>query len=335
MKNNFQKDIQILQEFAKKNKNLKVALLCGPKSYEDAFYFDQLPFDKISSGYIFKELKKIGFIVRVVKNTDDNLEQKLRWADVVFVNMHGEFGEDGAIQGLLEYIKKPYTGSGIFSNSLTINKIRFKEFLHYLNFLTPNYLDSARIDDIDKIKFPAILKLINGGSSIGMIPVASMDDYQSSIKNIVLSQFRVEDYFVEEFISGRDLTISIIDLPTKTVVLPILEIQNNGFLYDEKAKINSQKGDHSVKYIVPALLNKTFSDQIAKIALDVYKKARCCGFARIDVVIRNKKIYILELNSITGLQQESNFLLCANAAGLSFKTTLLALIYNALGRQPK
>src|SRR5437667_12126646 len=111
---NLQKDIEELNQFSKEAKKLKIALLCGSKSYEDALYYNNLPTESTSGNFIYKKLKGMGMNVQIVNNTDANLEQKLKKTDVIFLNMHGSYGEDGSIQGFLNYMNKPFIGSKIY-----------------------------------------------------------------------------------------------------------------------------------------------------------------------------------------------------------------------------
>lgn len=334
---NIKKELTLLDDFYQKNRNLKVILLYGEKSFEDRFYIKNLPFESISSGHIYHELNKLGFNVRIVKNTESNLERKLNNCDVVFINMHGEFGEDGCIQGLLSYFGKKFTGSGIFANALSIDKVRFKNFLKTIDVSTPKFFSVSKTENksrllylAEKLNMPVVFKLRGGGSSLGMEKVEN--------KKILLKKKDVllkgGDYFVEEFKIGRDLTVSIIDLPTKTVVLPILEVITHNRLYDYDLKIKSQKGEHVVEYSFPTDFSLDTINLIKDTCLDIYKKAECSGFARIDLILDNNgKIYFLELNSIPGLQKGSNFLLCANKAGLSDAQVFLSLLNNAIRKE--
>ncbi len=334
----FKKDGKALQKFHKKNKKLRIVLLCGPKSREDTVYWDNFPFELTSSGFVYQNLRQLGFEVRVVKNTVKNLEKKLQWADVVFLNVHGEFGEDGTIQGFLDYIQKPYTGPGIYASCLGIDKIRFKKFANRLGFLTPDWiiLREASPQEIKEavgnIGLPIIFKPTSGGSSIGLYKATSLRHAVSFRKSISASITQRIEYFAEKYIVGRSLTVSILDLPTQRVALPIIEfLPRTKDLYDQELKIQSQRGEPVVDCPIIRDLPKDLYEHISATALEICAESECYGFARIDFVldIQNHP-YVLEINTIPGLQKDSNFLLCAEAAGIMPSTVLLSLLYRAL-----
>ena len=334
----FQRDEKALQKFHKKNRKLRIALLCGPRSQEDAVYWSNFPFELTSSGFVLQNLKQLGFEGRVVKNTAKYLEKRLQWADVVFLNVHGEFGEDGTIQGFLDYIQKPYTGPGIYASCLGIDKIRFKKFASRLGFLTPAWiiLRDASLQEIKEVignlGLPVIFKPSNGGSSIGLYKVVSLRQAVSLRKSISASMTQGIEYFAEKYIAGRSLTVSILDLPTQRVALPIIEfLPRTKDLYDQELKIQSQRGEPVVDYPTMRDLSKELYEHICAATLEICAESECGGFARIDFVldIQNQP-HVLEMNTIPGLQKDSNFLLCAEAAGITPGTVLLSLLYRSL-----
>ncbi len=326
-----------MESFWSKAKNMNIALLCGPKSLEDSLYFNELPFKSLSSGFVFKKLKEMGLNVRVVLNTSSNLEKKLAWADVVFINMHGEFGEDGSVQGLLAYLKKPFTGSNIYASSIGVDKLRFKRLVSILGLKTPKWsylsFDSYKSfsSSIKKVGLPVIAKILNGGSSIGMHVIGSSEDMKPIYKKIKYGSYKKEKYFVEEFVIGRNFTIGVLDLPTQTITLPLLEIKTRTkSFYSQDLKIKSQKGENVVDYIVPAQVSPSIEKAAMRNSLEIFRKIEFSGFGRIDFMLRRSTLYFLEINTIPGLQENSNFLMCAKEAGISVEFVLLALIYKAI-----
>lgn len=336
----FEKDKKALQRFHKKSKKLRIALLCGPKSQEDGVYWKNFPFEQTSSGFVYQNLRQLGFEVKVVRNTAKNLEKRLHWADVIFLNAHGEFGEDGTIQGFLEYIAKPYTGPGIYASCLGIDKVRLKKFASRLGFSTPTWVilqeaSSREIKDaVGNFGLPIIFKPARGGSSIGLYKALSLRQAISLRKSISASMAQGIEYFAEKFIAGRSLTVSILDLPTQRVALPIIEfLPRTKDLYDQELKIQSQRGEPVVDYPTIKDLSKELYEHIGAIALGICAESECSGFARVDFIldIQNRP-HVLEMNTIPGLQKDSNFLLCAEAAGITPGTVLLSLLYRALRR---
>jgi D-alanine-D-alanine ligase len=229
----------------------------------------------------------------------------------------------------------------MYASALGIDKVRFKGFVQLFGYPTApsamlekkSLVAAKKISQ--KLGFPFLFKVVEGGSSIGMEKVDNKKSIPNALRRMYGGVQAERRYFAEKFIKGKDLTAAILDLPSGTKLLSILEIKPNVDFYDESSKIKSQKGEHVAQYIVPARLSRRVWRMIEKMCLDIYKNAGCRGFARIDMVLDAKSVpYVLELNTIPGLQKESNFLLCADQAGLSPDTVLLALLYNALRKNP-
>jgi len=340
MKSSTADDLQILRDFLPELRSLRIALLYGPKSYEDAVYFDNLPFEQISSGFIAAAFRELGLSFIALENTTCDLERHLTGVDVVFVNMHGEFGEDGAIQGLLQYLGKPYTGSGVFASALACDKTRFKRYISLLGFPTPSWrtLDGMSPRDLVQVSrdigLPIMLKLVDGGSSVGMHALHHEHDASRLSSAIATGIHSNRAYFAERLISGRDMTVSLLELPSQIVPLPILEVKTGaGQTYDETAKLDSQRGEHVVDYVCPADLPHDVTTRLQQLATDLFREIGCRGFARIDFILSEDGTpYCLELNTIPGLQRDSNFLQCVQKGGMSAETVFLSLLYSALHR---
>lgn len=279
----------------------KVIVLCGGTSQERDV--------SISSGKnILKALKNVGINSELLI-WDGNFKTLESIDSMCFIMLHGSPGEDGSVQRFFELKGIPYTGSGSKSCEITIDKLKTKAYFERLNVKTPKWSNDPK-------KFPCVFKPRFGGSSIGV--------------RILFSQSEVshEDGFYEEYIDGREITISILDIDGVPTVLPILEIIPKGKFYDYESKYSPDGS----KLIAPAPLNIQERIEIEKAALKVYKEIKCKGFARIDGIISNEEFYFLEVNAIPGMTPTSDLPASAKAFGLEMEDVVIELLDSATRR---
>ncbi len=176
-----------------------------------------------------------------------------------------------------------------------------------------------------------MIKLATGGGSIGLYQLNNLKDLPSLHQEITNSTHAHRTYFAEKFIPGRVFSLGLLSLPTKEIILPILEIkpQEENF-YSLDVKMNSKKEKPLVKYQVPAKLSQKLTLTINKQAKTIFTKSHTHGFARLDFIIHKNQIYWLEMNTIPGIQPHSNYNLCLESAGFTFNHLLLALLYQTL-----
>lgn len=231
--------------------------------------------------------------------------------DLVFIVLHGEFGEDGQLQAILDDLGVKYTGSGPKSSYDAMDKIKTHEILHKNSIPMPEYnvfckdtIDNA----LDLVKFPCVVKPHYAGSSIGVRIVRNLSEWDEAVK----AALDISDkLLVEEFISGREFTVGIIG----NNVLPVVEIKAKSGFYDYKSKYE----DENTGFVVPAQLDIQLSNKLQDLALETFKTLGCRGVARVDILLDNKaKPYVLELNSIPGMTSHSLLPLAALKNGLSF-----------------
>lgn len=252
---------------------------------------------------------------------------------------HGKFGEDGCLQGLLELLKIPYSGSNLYSSALCMNKIKTKELLasHELPVLATWTLSEITKDDVEHVhavdRLPNdasfIVKPISEGSSVGMFKVSSLQELKEISKKESLN---AKEYFIEPFISGIELTASIIPASAKLkleklknidelkidddlISLPLLELRSKNEFYDYEAKYTPGL----TEFILPAEIETELKNQIHSLALKAYRAAGCKDFARVDFLIDNNQPYILEINTLPGMTNTSDLPAQAKAAGIEFK----------------
>ena len=241
--------------------------------------------------------------------------------DIVFIALHGGIGENGAIQGFCETLKIPYTGSGVLSSALCLNKIICKEILSYHKIPTPPFVVIEKNKPIKmKFKFPVVVKPANLGSTIGVKIVYNKEQMFSAIKEAFSID---EEVFIEKYIDGKEVTVGIIG-NEEIEVLPIIEIRTRKGFYDYKAKYTPGESFH----IIPPELPKNLIKKVENIAIKTYKVLKCSGFARMEIIIDKKnRPFVLDVNTIPGLTKVSLLPDAAKFKGISF-SQLCEIILN-------
>ena len=230
-------------------------------------------------------------------------------AEGVFVALHGVFGEDGVVQAMLRDKQIPYTGAGPDASRIAFDKIATKEVLVEQGIPTPAY---ARIGPGDSLRmnFPVMIKPVRQGSSIGIYRVDHAQQYSDALARANCLEGGV---FVEEFVSGKELTVGIVGED----VLPVVEIRASGDCFDYEAKYTKGK----TRYLVPAPLEPQISRRCREVAMATYRAIDGCGLSRVDIRLTPQgDPYVLEINTIPGFTETSLLPLAARAAGLDFPT---------------
>lgn len=301
----------------------------------------------LRSGYaVAKALKDAGNNVVPFEVKEENIEGlDLRDIDVAFIALHGYFGEDGGVQQLLEAEGIPYTGSGVDASRIAMDKLESKKCFSDAGFKTPAYFPvkkTMKLVDIEqKVKefgLPVIIKPTSGGSSIGVSIIKDDNNINSHIEKALKCE---DEVFVERYITGRELTVGILDNST----LPIIEIIVSEAFFDYKAKYKDDKTRYFVikktfKDKMNALentrcdfgfLNAELYDKAQELAIEAHNAIGCRGFSRVDMLLDNKNdFYILEVNTIPGFTEKSLLPMAAVAAGISFATLCEKIVDLAL-----
>lgn len=247
--------------------------------------------------------------------------------DVVFIAMHGPFGEDGTIQGMLELAGLPYTGSGVLASALGMDKIMFRKVMDSEKIPTPRYLVFDSQDSTSKIwqffsQFPIIVKPYNQGSSVGVSIVHSRDELPGALK----SAFSYSNpILVEEYLKGVEVSCGVLGNKTPAA-LPVAEIVPKNEFFDYEAKYTPGRSEE----IIPARIPPKITRQVQETAVRVFQAIGARGFARIDMVVKNNKPIVLEINTIPGLTSVSILPKEAAAAGISYPELLDKIISLAL-----
>lgn len=246
--------------------------------------------------------------------------------DVVFIAMHGRFGEDGAVQGMLELAGIPYTGPGVLASALGMDKLMFRKVMSSAGIPIPKYVVFKKGQKISNLnlhlgEYPYFVKPHNQGSSVGNTIVRSRADLKSALNKAL--EFS-DTALIDEYIEGIEITCGILG-NENPVALPLVEIKP---LKGEFFDYDSKYLESGAEEIVPAIISKKLTKEIQNIALKVYKEIGCRGFSRVDFIVKQgKDPIVLEINTIPGLTPMSLLPKAAEAYGLSF-TQLLDKIIN-------
>jgi len=324
-------------------KKLKIAVIMGRKSAEHEV--------SLASGEaVLNNIDKSKYSVLPVKitksgtwktdktsKTIDTLK-KIKNIDVAFIIMHGPYGEDGTIQGLLEMLDITYTGAGVLSSSLSMDKLKAKEIMQANGILIPDYLsftkEEWKIDQnkiIEKVKkslgFPCVIKPHDLGSSIGISIPKNTNDLKKGFNEALKYSNLI---LIEKYINGREIHCGI--LGNKELrALPLDEVISSNEFYDYEAKYKQGMSDHKM----PADLSKDLTNKIQDLAKKIYKLVLCEGMARVDFFVVKNRVYFNEINTIPGFTETSIFPKEAKAFGISYTKLIDEIINLALSRNKK
>jgi D-alanine-D-alanine ligase len=262
-----------------------------------------------SGAAVAKALRARGYDVAEIDAGRD-LPEKLKAAEieVAFIALHGRYGEDGAVQGLLEIMGIPYTGSGPLASAICMDKELTKKVLVSEmgdGILTPVWKVIRRGDAVAaKLPLPVIVKPNREGSTIGISVVRAEKDFAPAVAQALALD---ETVLVEEFVTGTEVTVSVVN----GRALPIVEIVPKSGFYDYAAKYTKGATD----YIVPARIPDAMRDRLQAASESIWQVMKLSGFARMDFV----GDYFLEVNTVPGMTETSLVPKAAAAAGMSFE----------------
>ena len=306
-----------------KKKYKKVLVVLGGTSGERAVSLD-------SGKACVKALKKRGFKVSTFdpKLQNFNLISKKK-VDVIFNALHGRDGEDGVAQSYFEYLKIPYTHSGVISSFNAMNKINSKEIFIQNNIKTPKYLIIKKFEfkkknlkrdlNIKKINYPVVSKPINEGSSLG---VELSKDEKKLIKAINNLFKKYDEVMLEEYIGGQEIQVAILN----GKALGAIELIPKRLFYDYKAKYTKKA---KTEHIMPARLSKQKYNEVLNIAKKTHKVLNCRGVTRSDFKFYKNNFFLLELNTQPGMTDLSLVPEIADYKGLSFENLIEKILLDA------
>jgi len=297
----------------------KILILSGGISKERLISLD--------TGFqVAKELKKNGYKVKI-SEPDNNLEKNITKfkPGIIFNALHGQFGEDGYIQTILEQFKIPYTHSGVIASAIAMDKEISKKIFIKNNIDTPKYIkysfDQNNLEIIKKIekklKFPVVVKPINEGSSVNVYICT-----KNNIKKTLRLMETYKQVMIEEFIGGREIQVAIMG----NKKLGAIELKPKRKFYDYQAKYNTNA---KTQHIIPVDISKKYLAKVTGIALKAHKVIGCKGVTRSDFKFFKNKFYLLEINTQPGMTKMSLVPEIAAYRGISFMKLIEWILQDA------
>ena len=286
----------------------RILVLCGGISKERLISLD-------TGKQVANELKKNGYKVITCEPDHTLLKNiKLFKSDIIFNALHGQFGEDGYIQTILETQKIPYTHSGVIASSIAMDKEISKKIFIKNKILTPKYIkfnykkNKKNIIKIveKKLKFPVIIKPINEGSSVNVY-ICKKNNFLKNLKKL----FNYGEILIEEFIAGREIQVAIMGKKK----LGAIELKPKRKFYDYKAKYSPKA---KTEHIIPVDLSKKQLESVLSIAAKAHKLIGCRGVTRSDFKFYKNKFYLLQTNTQPGMTKLSLVPEIANFNGIKF-----------------
>ena len=297
----------------------KILILSGGISKERLISLD-------TGNQVAKELRKNGYKIKI-SEPDLNLSSNIKKfkPDVIFNALHGQFGEDGYIQSILEKFKIPYTHSGVLASSIAMDKEISKKIFVKNKIITPkffiynyDYKSSELIKKIkSKLKFPVVIKPLNEGSSVNV--------FICNKTNLINKVNLLKDYkkiMIEEFIGGREIQVAIMG----SKKLGAIELKPKRAFYDYQAKYNTNA---KTQHIIPVNLSKKKLNEVMNISLKAHQIIGCSGVTRSDFKYNKGKFYLLEINTQPGMTKLSLVPEIATFKGINFLKLIEWIIKDA------
>lgn len=307
------------------NENHIVVLMGGVSSERDI--------SMRSGREVSDALRRTGYRVRDIVVDDPEIDRlDGQGVDAAFIALHGTFGEDGAVQALLEERGIPYTGSGVTASRLAIDKIASKIEFGIAQLATPDYVDITRcsgeadlFEAVHSIGAPVVVKPARDGSSLGVRIVSDMNELNRAIH--YAGEYG-DEIVIERYIDGREFTVGIL----MDEALPVIEVKPASGFYNYSSKYR----DKQTQYITDIDLERSVYDEIQRLALSAHRALGCKDISRVDIILNDLgHPYILEVNTIPGFTKRSLFPKAAETAGIDFDSLCDVITRQAIGRMNK
>lgn len=248
-------------------------------------------------------------------------EEIPRDIDAAYNTLHGQGGEDGVIQGVLTFMGIPYTGPKIASSAISMDKVLTKQILISNKIPTPEF--EILTSHQTSLDFPLIIKPADGGSSIGIAIIKNQQELNEHYEQLSREYNKI---FVEQFITGKEITVGIIQKPEELQILPILQLKSHNEFYDYEAKYTHGK----TEFILPANISETATQKARQIALDAFNALDCKGVSRIDMIVDdNDDVYVIENNTNPGMTDLSDLPAQAKHAGIEYDDLVQIIMESA------
>ena len=259
----------------------------------------------------------------IIIDSKEEVLEKVKGMDFVFLALHGAFGEDGTVQALLESLNIPYSGCGVLTSAICMSKKQTKRILKAENInVAPGYViykdNEIDIEQLESLNFPMFVKPNNGGSSIGTFLVFNREQLKKGIREASKYDSQV---LIEKYLEGPEYTVPVLN----GEALPILSIKAKGWFFDYTSKYAEGGAEEII-----AKLPKDLEDEIKKIAEECWRIFDCKAYMRVDIIVSEGVPYVLELNTLPGMTKNSLFPKSAQAVGMSYSALIDNIIKYSL-----
>jgi len=299
----------------------RVAVLLGGQSAERAVSLK-------SGAAVIAALRDAGVDAHAVDTAEGNLHERLVNGGFAraFIALHGRGGEDGVMQGMLETLCMPYTGSGVLGSALGMDKLRTKQVWQSAGIPTPAYSLLCNAEDVDAVRdslqYPVIVKPSHEGSSIGIAKVESTTALLQAWREAARFDGNV---LVEQWIDGVEYTAGILG----DTALPLIRLETPHVFYDYAAKYQVD----TTRYIIPCGLDAGQERQLQQLSLDAFRAVGAHGWGRVDFMLDGAgRPWFIEVNTVPGLTDHSLVPMAAKANGMDFGELVLQILDNSFGR---
>lgn len=305
---------------SKNLENVKVCVVYGGVSAEREISLD-------SGTSVLKALKSKNIDAFGLDIKFENIQELINLDfDLAFIALHGSFGEDGRLQGILDWLQKPYTGSGLLASSIAMDKAITKKIWYAQGIKTPNYslLQKGQSLDLDslKLKYPLAIKPMNLGSSFGITKVETSQKLALALETAFKYDSKV---LLEEWIQGSEYTVSLVE----GLNLPIIKVETTNSFYDYSAKYEAE----GTKFIIPSGLPLSTESAIVQEAWRSFKAIGCEDWGRVDLIRTARgENYFLEINTCPGMTSHSLVPRAAKSTGISFEDLVVLLCQKAINK---
>ena len=270
---------------------------------------------------VLEALRANGIDAEPIDPKTDVLSQ-LNEFDRAFIVLHGRGGEDGTIQGYLETIGMPYTGSGVLGSAIAMDKVRSKQIWLAQGIATPKFVtivadsDDDAVNSCSALQFPVVVKPVNEGSSLGMSKVESVDKLADAID---AAESFDNEILIEEWIKGTEYTVTIL----AGNALPVIRIETPNEFYDYNAKYHRD----DTRYRCPCGLSPQREQAIQSLALKAFNAVAASGWGRVDIMCDEQgQAYVIEVNTVPGMTDHSLVPKAAAAAGIDFAELVMRIL---------
>ncbi len=301
------------------SKESKIAVLCGGMSSEREI--------SLRSGKnCLAALERLGYKNAQIVDVSENVMNDLKEFEFAYNTLHGKFGEDGCIQGVLEILKIPYTGCGVMASAICMNKEYTKKVMSTANLplIKSVYLlpDEDPVEKVKELKYPLMIKPVSEGSSFGMSKVNNDAELVEAVKTARKYNAQV---LIEEYLVGIAATVGVLEKDGKAFATEILELRPKNEWYDYECKYT--KG--LTEFVLPAELSPEMTEQVKKYAVKAFEVCGCSGVSRVDFHIVGDTPYILEVNTNPGMTDTSDLPAQAAAGGISYDNLVEMILKSA------